>query len=154
MVFMNCSNCVKVSLTRTLSCPSGKASLVSSRKRSRARSIKSRGSKRVALHKSRKSLILMRRISCRIILAEKKRLDQGWPTFLSSGPNFRYISVGGPKISSKKIWRAKKRNIFYHLYRQKSIIYSENFEKIFAGPFKMSKRAKNGPRAPGWPPLH
>ncbi len=82
-----------------------------------------------------------------------KGLYQGWPTFLASGPNFRNISVGGPKISSKKIWRAKKKNIFYHLYLQKSMIYSENFEKIFAGPFKMSRRAKNGPRAPGWPPL-
>ena len=35
-------------------------------------------------------------------------IAQGWPTFLASGPNFWYVSVGGPKISSKKIWQAKK----------------------------------------------
>jgi hypothetical protein len=40
---------------------------------------------------------------------------QGWPTFLASGPNFRYVSTGGPKISSKKIWRAKK-GIFCKIY--------------------------------------
>ncbi len=31
--------------------------------------------------------------------------------------------------------------------------FFEHFEKIFAGPLKKSWRAKNGPRAPGWPPL-
>jgi hypothetical protein len=47
-------------------------------------------------------------------IEETHGLEQGWPTFLASGPNLRYLSVGGQKISSKKIWRAKKRNIFYH----------------------------------------
>jgi hypothetical protein len=36
-------------------------------------------------------------------------LAQGWPTFLASGPNFRYISVGGPKISSKRFGGPKKK---------------------------------------------
>ena len=40
----------------------------------------------------------------------KERLEQGWPTFWTSGPNFRYKSLGGPKISSKKIWGAKKKH--------------------------------------------
>ncbi len=45
--------------------------------------------------------------------------SQGWPTFLASVPNFRFISLGGPKISLKKTWRAKK-GIFYNICMRKS----------------------------------
>ena len=50
-VFMNCSSCDRVSLTRSRSWPSGSFSLVSSRRSSRARRMKLRGSNRVALDK-------------------------------------------------------------------------------------------------------
>ncbi len=46
-------------------------------------------------------------------------LHQGWPTFLVSVPNFKFISLGGPKISLKKTWRAKK-GIFYNICMRKS----------------------------------
>jgi hypothetical protein len=41
-------------------------------------------------------------------MSKMETLEQGWPTFWTSGPKLRSKCLGGPKISSKKAQRAKK----------------------------------------------
>jgi hypothetical protein len=59
-----------------------------------------------------------------------------------------YKSLGGPKISSKKNRRAKKKHFWGEMSTFITIIF-----KINICSFKKSWRAKNGPRASRWQPL-
>jgi hypothetical protein len=80
----------------------------------------------------------------------RHHLMQVWPTFLGKWAKFKIKKWRGPKSGSKGPWRAKFLAVLNVTYVQ---ICCLSQPKSLQGPFQKPWRAKNGPRAPRWPPL-
>ncbi len=89
-----------------------------------------------------------------IYLGKFDHINQGWPTFLAREPNSRTKKFRGPKSGSNS---PSEGQIFSLVKANCKLLYT-NFLCLVdlispRGPFQNPRRAKNGPRAPRWPPL-